>query len=378
MTVSQYMKVSYKNTFLNFSEDADEQNDRRSSKAGSPPRARSADGRLHGLIDAEDVPNIQQAQLKQLNTLLIQLSEGGSRSNSPDSSPSRSLASSYDSAFIPPAAAAAPHSSPAARPPLEMGPPPRVPNYAELEGQEHSIPMDFAQHGDNKFIGRYEARSQPRCPPPYANGRAAYKVQPAPCVPCPTGLGPEQEASRRAESHTQPPSACEARLRRSVVSRPSNRDYRHSEVPKNTNLKDAAVASVRERKVMQNTTIMIRNMPNRYCQRELIVELEDLGFAGKFDFLYVPMDKGTMLNVGYAFVNFVGHHWAQKCMSLLQGGHFTRHCKNSRKTIAVTWAHMQGLEANLAHYEKAAVSASKMRQHRPIVMAKISIATDDA
>jgi hypothetical protein len=163
-----------------------------------------------------------------------------------------------------------------------------------------------------------------------------------------------------------------------VVSRPSNRDYRHSEVPKNTNLKDAAAASVRERRAMQNTTIMIRNMPNRYCQRELIVELEDLGFAGKFDFLYVPMDKGTMLNVGYAFVNFVGHHWAQKCMSLLQGGHFTRHCKNSRKTIAVTWAHMQGLEANLAHYEKAAVSSSKMRQHRPIIMANISIATDDA
>lgn len=35
-------------------------------------------------------------------------------------------------------------------------------------------------------------------------------------------------------------------------------------------------------------------------------------------------------------------------------------------------AHLQGLEANLAHYEKTAVNTAKMKQRRPVVLANIS------
>jgi RNA recognition motif-containing protein len=120
------------------------------------------------------------------------------------------------------------------------------------------------------------------------------------------------------------------------------------------------------------TTLMIRNIPNRYSQRELIMELEDLGFAGAFDFLYVPLDKGTMLNVGYAFVNFVEPSWAEQCIRVFRNYRFKRHRKLSSKIASVSVAHIQGLEANLAHYEKAAVSASKLKQQRPVLMANIS------
>ena len=68
----------------------------------------------------------------------------------------------------------------------------------------------------------------------------------------------------------------------------------------------------------------IRNIPNRYTQRELISELEDLGFAGTFDFLYSPLDKGTMSNVGYAFVNFKSHEYASKCIEAFHNYRFKR------------------------------------------------------
>jgi protein phosphatase 1 regulatory subunit 42 len=139
-------------------------------------------------------------------------------------------------------------------------------------------------------------------------------------------------------------------------------------VPKTVNLQEEYQSAVQEKV----TTLMVRNIPNRYTQRELITELEDLGFAGTFDFLYIPLDKGTMSNVGYAFVNFVSQEWAMKCMDSFQNYRFKRHRKTSGKIAAVSVAHLQGLQANLAHYEKAAVNTAKLKQRRPVVMANIS------
>eukprot|EP00434_Breviolum_minutum_P028720 symbB.v1.2.025411.t1/scaffold2462.1/size78695/4 len=141
------------------------------------------------------------------------------------------------------------------------------------------------------------------------------------------------------------------------------RDSRHNRVPRNVNLQEEY-----QSKEKDVTTLMIRNIPNRYTQRELIAELEDLGFAGTFDFLYSPLDKGTMSNVGYAFVNFKTHEDASKCIAAFHNYRFKRHRKTSGKVAAVSAAHLQGLEANLAHYEKTAVNSAKMKQRRPVVL----------
>jgi RNA recognition motif-containing protein len=146
-------------------------------------------------------------------------------------------------------------------------------------------------------------------------------------------------------------------------------------VPKNVDLAEEYKKTTMEK---PPTTLMIRNIPNRYTQNELILELEALGFGGTFDFLYVPLDKGTMSNVGYAFVNFVDPQAAAKCMESFHGYHFKRHRKVSGKIAAVSIAHLQGLEANLAHYKNAAVNTAKMKQRRPLVMANISNALSNA
>merc|ERR1719343_462750 len=116
--------------------------------------------------------------------------------------------------------------------------------------------------------------------------------------------------------------------------------------------------------------MMIRNIPNRYTQRELIEELEALGYAGTFDFLYAPIDFGTMGNVGYAFVNFVCPEFATRCYRELDGYTFRRHQRKSREKVAtVSVAHLQGLQANLQHYEKAAVTGrARSKRCGPVVL----------
>lgn len=143
------------------------------------------------------------------------------------------------------------------------------------------------------------------------------------------------------------------------------KDSKHAAVPRNVNL---AAEFAKAKKVGQAiTTLMVRNIPNRCSQRELISELERAGLAGCFDFVYVPLDLGTMSNVGYAFVNFIHPAFASQCIQVLPKHQFSRQRK-SGKPVAVSPAHMQGLEANLRHYEKSAVNTSRLRQRRPVVM----------
>jgi len=118
------------------------------------------------------------------------------------------------------------------------------------------------------------------------------------------------------------------------------------------------------------TTMMMRNIPNRYTQQELAEELEDLGFKGSFDFLHAPIDFKTMGNKGYAFVNFVSAEWASRCQQEIDGYCFLKHQQKKCKKVAkVSVAHLQGLEANIAHYQHAAVTTRSRRG--PLIMAKV-------
>lgn len=152
-------------------------------------------------------------------------------------------------------------------------------------------------------------------------------------------------------------------------SAPGHEDMSHSQVPKNVNLVDMYNCSDTNE---PPTTMMIRNIPGRYSQNDLMLELQDLGFASTYDFLYLPMDKGSAANVGYAFVNFVDASHAVKCKELFDNHRFLRYQRSSRKVASVSVAHIQGLEKNLRYYEKTAVNMAKEKRRRPVVMANIA------
>jgi hypothetical protein len=138
----------------------------------------------------------------------------------------------------------------------------------------------------------------------------------------------------------------------------------HSNVPKNTDMATFA-EKTGEDKV---TTLMVRNIPNMYTRSMLIEELDSLGFEGEYDFIYLPIDKSTQWNVGYAFANFKTAEAAKRCVADVTGYTFDRFEHGSRKVAQISVAHIQGLEKNLEYYSKTAVQCARVNSHRPHVV----------
>jgi len=102
------------------------------------------------------------------------------------------------------------------------------------------------------------------------------------------------------------------------------------------------------------TTLMMRNLPNKYSQRMLLTEINEVGFLGTFDFLYLPIDPETAANRGYAFLNFIDQSFAWMFKLSYDGRKMCRF--KSNKVVSVMPATLQGFDANYMHYSTARVS----------------------
>jgi RNA recognition motif-containing protein len=92
------------------------------------------------------------------------------------------------------------------------------------------------------------------------------------------------------------------------------------------------------------TTVMLRNIPNKYTRSGLLTALVERGFdpaGGDCNNLYLPMDAGSGCNLGYAFLNFTTHERALAFMQQFDGVRLPS--AGSRKVCSVVWANKQGL-----------------------------------
>jgi len=100
------------------------------------------------------------------------------------------------------------------------------------------------------------------------------------------------------------------------------------------------------------TTIMLRNLPNNYTREGLLELLDSQGFAGKYDFLYFPIDFRTHAALGYAFVNCLNAADAEALRQTMEG--YTGWTLPSSKVCHTSWSHPhQGLVAHIERYRNS-------------------------
>mmetsp|Transcript_38517 Transcript_38517/g.101854 ORF Transcript_38517/g.101854 Transcript_38517/m.101854 type:complete len:420 (-) Transcript_38517:196-1455(-) len=115
------------------------------------------------------------------------------------------------------------------------------------------------------------------------------------------------------------------------------------------------------------TTVMLRNIPNRYNSGTLIGLLDEHGFRGLYDFVYLPMDFQNGVNLGYAFVNLPAHQDALRFKEVFHG--FSDWRFDSAKVSEVSWAHPhQGLEEHVERYRNSPVMHQSMPdEYKPMI-----------
>lgn len=106
----------------------------------------------------------------------------------------------------------------------------------------------------------------------------------------------------------------------------------------------------------KRTTLMIKNIPNKYTQKMLLALLEER-FAGvypfPFDFFYLPIDFKNKCNVGYAFINMTTPH---AIPALVEDFHGKRWPKfNSEKVCAISYGRIQGKLSLIQHFQNSSL-----------------------
>ncbi|KAK1304476.1 hypothetical protein QJS10_CPB11g01188 [Acorus calamus] len=116
----------------------------------------------------------------------------------------------------------------------------------------------------------------------------------------------------------------------------------------------------------QRTTVMIKNIPNKYSREMFIKFLDDhckeVNDKAKlenpsepsisaYDFLYLPMDFRNKCNLGYAFVNFTTPNGASKLYNTYENYAWRKFM--SKKVCRICYARIQGKEALELHFKKS-------------------------
>lgn len=122
------------------------------------------------------------------------------------------------------------------------------------------------------------------------------------------------------------------------------------------------VEKIRERSD-KRTTLMIKNIPNKYTQTMVLTEI-DVNHKKKYDFFYLPIDFKNKCNVGYAFINFIDSIDILNFYREFSDRKWNKF--NSEKICEVRYGRIQGKASLINHFRNSSVMAVDA-QYRPLL-----------
>ncbi|CAA0322202.1 unnamed protein product [Arabidopsis thaliana] len=128
------------------------------------------------------------------------------------------------------------------------------------------------------------------------------------------------------------------------------------------------------------TTVMIKNIPNKYTQKLLLKMLDthckDCNQSvikegnktpmSSYDFVYLPIDFSNKSNVGYGFVNMTSPEAVWRLYKSFHNQHW-RDFTTTRKICEVTYARIQGLESLREHFKNVRLAGVEIDEYMPVV-----------
>eukprot|EP00299_Pterocystis_sp_00344_P017243 c8645_g2_i1.p1 GENE.c8645_g2_i1~~c8645_g2_i1.p1 ORF type:complete len:206 (+),score=62.07 c8645_g2_i1:44-619(+) len=112
------------------------------------------------------------------------------------------------------------------------------------------------------------------------------------------------------------------------------------------------------------TTLMIRNIPNKYTQKMLLDTINEQ-FNGTYDFFYLPIDFKNKCNMGYAFINFVSPLHIVPFSQRFRSRKWDRF--NSEKVCELAYARIQGTPALVQHFSNSSLLCED-KKCRPLLL----------
>lgn len=121
------------------------------------------------------------------------------------------------------------------------------------------------------------------------------------------------------------------------------------------------------------TTVMIRQVPRTFTQRQLLEEASARGFGDVLDFAYLPFDlrKGAR-RCGYGFLNFIAAEYAVAFRDSFDGTYIDRRSREKGRPLRVHPAEVQGYEANHEHFSNTRVGQRNDPEFGPLFFYHLS------
>lgn len=116
------------------------------------------------------------------------------------------------------------------------------------------------------------------------------------------------------------------------------------------------------------TTVMLRGFPESYSRAMVLRLLDDEGFFGRYNFVYLPVDFKRQKNLGYALINLVSASEAMRFGRHFEG--YSKWSESSESACTVAWCSpQQGLQAHIERYRNSPVMHESVPEEwRPLLL----------